>query len=284
MSLVVVLHRTQDLVNIAGVVRVMKNFELRDLRLVAPVLYDAYRIEGIAHNTGDVLQRVRQFDSLEEALQDCVHVVGLTARQRSAKRNAMRPREAAPEMLEAAETGPTAILLGPEDAGLTNEELDRCQRIVTIPTNPRYSSLNLVQAFSIIAYELLLARDVARPFKAPRREAIPATQDEVERLFADAERALEAIDFFKTRLRAGVMRTFREVLHRTPLDQREAKLIRAMWIEVVRYMERTSGLTPVTSPLTPLTSPLTPLPTGEGKSAEAISPSPSGERGTKGVR
>jgi TrmH family RNA methyltransferase len=251
MNIVVVLHRPQDLVNIAGVVRSMKNFELRDLRLVAPVEYDPYRIEGIAHNTGDVLQRVRQFETLDEALADCIHVAGLSARQRSAKRNVARPRDAAPEILAAAETGPVAVLLGPEDKGLTNEELDRCQRIVTIPTNPRYSSLNLVQAFTVIAYELLLARDAGRPFKPPRRPAEPATQQEVERLFGDAERALSAIDFFKTRQQAGVMRTFREVLHRTPLDQREAKLIRAMWIEVVRYLERIS--------------PRTALPVGEGK-------------------
>jgi TrmH family RNA methyltransferase len=238
-SIVVVLHRPQDLVNIAGVVRAMKNFELRDLRLVSPLEYDAYRIEGIAHNTGDVLQRVRQFAALEEALADCIHVAGLTARQRTAKRNLSRPREAAPGILESAASGTTAILLGPEDKGLTNEELDRCDRIVTIPTNPRYASLNLVQAFSIMAYELLLARDGARPFKPPRRDAPPATHDEVERLFGDAELALTAIDFFKTRQQDGVMRTLREVLHRSPLDQREAKLIRAMWIEVVRFLERT---------------------------------------------
>ncbi len=239
MSVIVVLHRPQDLVNIAGVVRSMKNFELRELRLVQPLEYDAYRIEGIAHNTGDVLQKVRVFDTLDEALADCVHVAGLTARQRTAKRNAQRPREAAPEILEAAESGPVAMLLGPEDKGLTNEELDRCQRSVTIPTNPKYSSLNLVQAFTVMAYELLLAKNNTRPFKDPRRKSEPATQDDLERLFADAEASLEAIDFFKTRKQDGVMRAYREVVHRTPMDYREAKLIRAMWIEVRRFLERT---------------------------------------------
>jgi TrmH family RNA methyltransferase len=237
MSVVIVLNRTQDLVNIAGVVRTMKNFDLKDLRLVAPQDYDPYRIGGIAHNTGDVLKRVRQFDGLGEALADCVHVVGMTARQRSAKRNVQRPHEAAPEILAAAESGLTAILLGPEDAGLTNEELDRCHRIVTIPTSPRYASLNVTQAFTVMAYELLLARGIPA-FKRARREAPPARKEEVEMLFADAERALATIAFFKTRQRESVMRTLREVLHRTPLDQREAKLIRAMWIEVVRFFER----------------------------------------------
>jgi tRNA/rRNA methyltransferase/tRNA (cytidine32/uridine32-2'-O)-methyltransferase len=162
----------------------------------------------------------------------------MTARQRSAKRNVLRPRDAAPEILQAAETGTTAIVLGREDIGLTNEELDRCQRLVTIPTNPKYASLNLVQAFTVMGYELLLARDEARPFKAPRREAPPATHEQNELLFADAARALGAIDFFKTRQRDSVMRSLREVLHRTPMDQREVKLIRAMWIEVVRFLDR----------------------------------------------
>src|SRR5216117_1362308 len=77
MSLVVVLHEPQDLVNIAHVVRALKNFDFGDLRLVNPREYDAYRIEGIAHQTDDVLARVRRFERLEDALADCTHVVGL---------------------------------------------------------------------------------------------------------------------------------------------------------------------------------------------------------------
>jgi tRNA C32,U32 (ribose-2'-O)-methylase TrmJ len=65
MSVVVVLHEPQDLVNIAAVVRAMKNFGLRDLRLVQPAEYDTFRIEGIAHKTSDILKRVAQFDTLE---------------------------------------------------------------------------------------------------------------------------------------------------------------------------------------------------------------------------
>jgi tRNA C32,U32 (ribose-2'-O)-methylase TrmJ len=89
-------------------------------------------------------------------------------------------------------------------------------------------------------YELALARgDEGRPFKAPRREGgQPPTVADVERLFVDAQAALGVIDFFKTRQAEGVMRTLREVLHRAPLDEREAKLLRAIAIEVVKYGER----------------------------------------------
>ncbi len=235
----IVLHEPQELVNIAHVVRAMKNFGLRDLRLVNPREYDAYRIEGIAHQSQDVLARVARFEQLGEALADCVHVVGLTSRERSAKRNRQRPRAAAAEILAQSEAGVTAVLFGREDKGLPNDALDLCHRVVTIPTDPAYPSLQLGHAAVLMLYELALARgDEARPFKAPRREAPPADGEALERLLADVEAALRLIEFFKTRQAEGVMRTVREIVHRTPLDQREAKLVRAMAIEVVKYGER----------------------------------------------
>src|SRR5438128_2524483 len=154
----VVLHEPQDLVNIAHVVRALKNFGFRDLRLVSPREYDPYRVEGIAHQTQDVVARVARFDRLEEALLDCLHVVGFTARGRTAKRNLQRPRDAAREILTRAEAGPVALLFGREDKGLPNEALDRCHRVVTIPTNPAYPSLNLAHAVVLMLYELALAR------------------------------------------------------------------------------------------------------------------------------
>jgi len=239
MSVVVVLHEPQDLVNIAHVVRGLKNFGFQDLRLVSPREYDAYRIEGIAHQTQDVLARVRVYEALGEALDDCVHVVGFTARGRTAKRTTLRPRAAAAEVLERAGTGPVALLFGREDRGLSNEALDRCHRVVTIPSSESYASLNLGHAVIVVLYELALARgDEARALKAPRRDAPPVSAGELERLFADVERALAAVDFFKTRNGELVMRTVRDALRRTPLDEREAKLLRAMAIEVVRYGER----------------------------------------------
>jgi tRNA/rRNA methyltransferase len=239
MSIVVVLDQPQDLVNIAHVVRGMKNFGFKDLRLVQPREYDAYRVEGIAHQTADVLARVRTFPSLGEALADCVHVAGLTARGRTAKRNLQRPREAAVEIAAVADDGPVALLFGREDKGLSNEALDRCHRVVTIPTEPSYASLNLGHAAIIMLYELALARGAeTRPFKAPRRATEPAPVEDLERMFLDLDRALAAIDFFKTRNAEGIMRTMRELAHRTPLDLREVKLLRAMAIEVVKYGER----------------------------------------------
>lgn len=238
MSIVVVLHEPQDLVNIAAVVRAMKNFALRDLRLVQPAEYEPRRIEGIAHKTGDVLKRVVRYETLDAALADCVLVVGFTARGRTAKHNVLRPRAAAPEILSAAAEGTVALVFGREDKGLSNEALDRCHRAVTIPTNPRHASLNLAQAFCVAAYELFVQREAQPVLKPPRRTAPPATQDDLEELVAAGAHALDAIEFFKSRNPAVVMRTVRSVVHRRPLDRREAKLLKAMCFEVLRFLER----------------------------------------------
>src|SRR2546422_1534667 len=213
----VVLHEPQDLVNIAHVVRALKNFGFRDLRLVSPREYDPYRVEGIAHQTQDVLAHVARFDRLEDGLLDCVHVVGFTARGRTAKRNLQRPREAAGEILTRAAAGPVALLFGREDKGLPKEALGRCHRGVNIPTSPAYPSLNLAHAVVLMLYELALARgDEDRPFKAARREGPPATVNDLERLFADAEAGVRVIGFFKTRPGRGVKRAVRGVIYRTP--------------------------------------------------------------------
>jgi TrmH family RNA methyltransferase len=236
--IIVVLDHPQELVNIAHVVRAMKNFDVQDLRLVAPAAYDAYRIEGIAHRTGDLLRRVAVFDDLEAALADCLHVVAFSARGRTAKRNVQRPRQAALEILAAAQAGPAALLFGREDKGLSNAALDRAHRVCVIPTAAGYPSMNLAHAVALMLYELALARGAEeRPVKAPRRQAPPADVALLEMLHSDVERALDAVGFFRTRERELIMRTLRGVVHRVPLDQREAKLLRAMAIEVRKKLD-----------------------------------------------
>lgn len=245
-GIVVVLWETQDVVNIAGTIRAMKNFGLTRLRLVSPAEFSPHRIEGIAHDTSDLVATAELLDSLQEALADCSFVIGMTARGRRAKRAMARPHDIAPDLLGRAEAalaedhGPVAILFGREDHGLPNWALDMVSRTVTIPTNPEHASLNLAQAVLVIAYELWLALEgKEQAFKPPRRVAPPARIELMEKLFADTERALDSIEFFKSRTTESIMRTLRELAHRADLDQREAGLLRAIAIEVTAYMERT---------------------------------------------
>jgi tRNA (cytidine32/uridine32-2'-O)-methyltransferase len=144
-------------------------------------------------------------------------------------------------LVEASSAGPVAIVAGREDSGLTNAELDLCHALVTISTDPGHRSLNLAQAVGIMAYESWNARGGEEvPLKPPRHLAAPATSAQLEQLFADWTAALWAVDFFKTRQSESVMRSFREMVHRAGLDGREASLLRAMGIEVVRFLGRRS--------------------------------------------
>jgi len=236
---ILVLVNPQDIVNIASAVRIARNFGIERMRLVNPETFDPWRIEGIAHNSADFVAGIEIMDTLEAAVADCVHVAVLTARGRTAKRRTVRPREGAAELLERSVEGPVAMVFGREDRGLTNAEIDLGHVLITIPTDPRSSSLNLAQAVAVMTYEAWLLRGGERqPLKRPRKDTPPATGAQLEELFADWRRALWAVDFFKTRRSESVMRSFREIVHRAGLDGREASLVRAMGIEVVRYLER----------------------------------------------
>jgi TrmH family RNA methyltransferase len=234
----VVLYEPQDPVNIAATIRAMKNMGCSNLYLVRSVEYDPWRLEGIAHDTGDIIERIRNCDTIEEALEGCIRVAGFTARRRAAKRDVTTPRAASTEMLDSARAGPVALLFGREDKGLPNEILDRAHVVVTIPTT-EHASLNLAQAVLIALYELhLSAADATRSLAPPRKDAPPATTEEYEKLFADVERGLYAVDFFKTRFHEHIMRSVRTLFYRAAPDSRELALLRAIFIEIVRTIDR----------------------------------------------
>jgi len=240
-EVVVVLDHPQNVVNIAAVIRAMKNMALSRLRLVNPGDFDPWRIEGIAHRSEDIIESAQVFASLEEALADCIRVVGSSARSRTANRNYVRPREAAANLLAAAQDGPVALLFGREDRGLDNAALDLCHSIAVIPTNPDYSSLNLAQAVMVIAYEVFLASGEGdTPLPRGRRATVPATREDLELAYRALADGLHRIEFFKARKAESVIRTLRTTLARADLDHRESRLFAAIGFEIGHYLDRTT--------------------------------------------
>ena len=131
------------------------------------------------------------------------------------------------------------MVFGREDSGLPNDVLDRMHAAVIIPTT-EHASLNLAQAALLGLYELHLAAGDATRWIAPAKKAAPLpTAEQLERAYADIERGLAAIEFFKTRNVDLIMRSVRSLLYRAQPDARELSLVRAMGIEVIRYLERT---------------------------------------------
>ena len=239
----VVLYEPQDYVNIAATIRAMKNMGVSQLRLVRPVEWDPYRLEGIAHGTQDLIDRIETFPDVEDAVADSVRVFAFTARRRAAKFRSIEPREAAVQAREFAEHGPISLVFGREDTGLPNDVVERAHAVVTIPTT-NHASINLAQAVLIALYELhLSAGDATRVLPPARKEAPPPTADELEMFFEDAARALERIQFFKTRYAEHIMRSLRAMITRADPDARELMLLRAIFIEVVRYIDRTTPRT-----------------------------------------
>lgn len=239
-NLVVVMTEPQDVVNIAGVVRAMKNMGFGTLRLVNPKDFDPWRIEGIAHRTKDIVEATGIFGTLDEALADTVFVLGTTARARTAGRNYVRPREAAPGVIQRAGEGRVAVVFGREDRGLTNEQLDLCHQVAIVPTDPEHSSLNLAQAALLTMYEIFLAaggEEQALP--RGRRATRTATREELEEMYAALQAGLGRINFFKgTRRPEAVVRTLRTILGRAELDQRESRLLAAVGFEIGHYLDR----------------------------------------------
>lgn len=241
----VVLNKPQDQVNIAAVVRVMKNFGFVDLRLVDPVPYDPWRIEGVAHGTRDLVERIRHFETLDAALADCVFVAAFGAKRRAHRWPVTEPRPLAGAVLEKVGDGTVALLFGQEDHGLPNEAIDRGHVLVRIPTT-EHASLNVAQAVNIALYELhVAAGDATREVARHKHHAALPKHEEWERALGDIDRALAAIAFYRTRNPEHIMRSVRSLLNRAGPDSRELTLVRAMGIEVLRTLDRVRrGLEP----------------------------------------
>jgi tRNA/rRNA methyltransferase/tRNA (cytidine32/uridine32-2'-O)-methyltransferase len=243
--IVVVLYQPQDLVNIALVVRAMKNMDLTRLCLVEPAEFDGWRITGIAHDTSEIVDAVRIVDTFEEAVQDVVRVVATTGRRRAKRQEWSEPRDAAPGILERTEAGDVALVFGREDRGLPNEILDLCDEAVCIPTNPEHKSLNLGHAALLMFYEL---REAARRLGGlgerdlsgkPRDYAPPATAAQMEDFFRLWERALDQISMFKGADETSKMRSYRRLIRRAEPDGREIRLLEATAWRILHYADRT---------------------------------------------
>ena len=238
-NIVIVLDHPQNVVNIAGVVRVMMNFGLPTLRLVNPDEFDVYRIGGIAHRSEPLAEAATIHDSLEDAVADATYIVGTTARPRTAGRHYTRPREVAPEIVSQAAEGKVAILFGREDRGLTNEGLDLCRRVSIIPTDAEYSSLNLAQACLVQAYEVFLAAEsFDEELPRGRRASRLPSQEELEQAYGALQAGLGRMEFFKARKPEAVMRTLRTIIARAEPDLRETKLLGAIGYEIGHYIDR----------------------------------------------
>jgi tRNA/rRNA methyltransferase len=196
---IVILVEPQLGENIGTAARAMANFGLSRLRLVRPRDgWPSSHAQRAASGADRVLDNAQLFDSLEAAIADCVLVLATTARAHDQAKPVHAADEAARLMAPViAAGGNVALLFGRERWGLENVEVGLADRIVTLPVNPAFASLNLAQAVIILAYEWFkLTSGGTLPFAMPEK-SMPAPKEQMAAFFTDLERELERVEFFR---------------------------------------------------------------------------------------
>lgn len=220
----IVLVRPQLGENIGKAARAMLNFGLTEMRLVAPRDGWPNPSAGPAASGADrVLERATVFESVAEATADCAHVYATTVRRRGVTKPVLTPAEVAAELRTA--TGKSALLFGPERSGLDTEDVALARKIVTVPINPEFGSLNLAQAVILVAYEWSKQESLAMPPAVPLDP--PAPQGELEALIEQFELLLDSAHYFFPPERAPVTRrTIRSLLTKPQWTSQEVRTLR----------------------------------------------------------
>ena len=227
----IVLSHTSHPGNIGAAARAMKTMGLSRLTLVNPKCFP--HDEAIARSAGadDILLDATLYQTLDDALAGCVFAVAVSARHRSLGPKPLQAREAAPDILNLALGGDVALVFGNETSGLSNEEVQRCQRTVFIPANPDYTSLNLGAAVQLLCYEMRMAAFAGRPPVVTK--AVPfasplATNDDIERLYAHLERVMVTTGFLDPDHPKRLMPKLRRLFGRSELERDEISILRGI--------------------------------------------------------
>ena len=231
---IVMVHTTHP-GNIGAAARAMKNMGLLDLVLVSPKVFPSGEANARASGADDILAQARVVEELEEALSDRELVIGASARLRSIAWPQMDPKAAAEKVIGSSLR--TAILLGREHSGLTNEEMERCHFLLHIPSNPEYTSLNVASALQVIAYELFVRSQAGIPTQEIPLDQRWATGAAMESFYGHLQALLEEVEFLHaTKHEESILRRIRRIFNRAALEEQEVHLLRGILTRIQRRL------------------------------------------------
>jgi tRNA (cytidine32/uridine32-2'-O)-methyltransferase len=220
----IVLVETSHSGNIGAVARAMKNMGLGNLWLVNPASFPDEASYARAAGASDILDKATVVSTLDEAIADCVCVMGTSARGRKVPWPVIAPPDAAAKASQQSEAGQVALVFGRENHGLSNEELQRCHFHIHIPSNPDYSSLNLAMAVQVMCYELRM--HYLKGLEGG--DVPPAPVRDVEGFFSHLEQVLVDVDFHRRDNPRQLMTRLRRLFQRAGLDQMEINILRGI--------------------------------------------------------
>ncbi len=239
----VVMVETTHPGNIGATARAMKTMGYNNLYLVKPKIYPNAEATARAAGADDILSKAVVCDSLEQALHGCVAVVASTARPRTISHSVFTPREYAPKLYEMVKLGPVALVFGRESSGLSNEELEYCNVILQIPTNPEFSSLNVASAVQILCYEFiqLLQLEDADKIDAgsdDKEKTRLATADEMNYFYEHLEQSMIDVGFLNPEQPRKLIRRLKSLFNRAHLDENEVSILRGFLAAVQEAVTR----------------------------------------------
>lgn len=252
----IVLVRTSHPANIGSAARAMKTMGLRRLDIVAPNLMQTPMTEAppqfdpakpqdfrlpeesfiLASGAADVLENARVSATLSEAVGDTVLACALTSRKRELTASLQTPRDLVPELLREAAAGrQVALVFGNETFGLSIEEVQCCNRLMTISGNPDYFSLNLAQAVQVVSYEIF--SQVGLPMDYLEAEMHPATHEQITGMVAHMESLMNDIGFFNRRNGERMVRRMQSLFARAGTETEDVDLLRGFFNTVKKKLK-----------------------------------------------
>ena len=230
----IILQRPRNPENIGAAARAIRNMGIGQLVVVSPENCDLTRILKMAtHVASDVVEEMKVFEDLKDAVAPYQYIVGTTARLGGERQTVFSPPEMAKILVPISLENRIAILFGPEDRGLTNEDIRLCHALVNIPT-AEFSSLNLAQAVMIICYELFKAS------LGPGRKKVPrlAERHELEGMYKQLQEILIRVDFIQPDNPDYWMNNMRRFFNRLPLRAKEVRIIRGICRQIDWYSKK----------------------------------------------
>lgn len=234
----VVLARPSHPGNIGSAARAMKTMGLTRLYLVEPKAFPHEEANVLASGAVDVVENATVVSSLAEALADVSVACALTSRRRELSTPLSTPRETAPELMARARDGEqVALVFGNETFGLSIDEVEQCNRLVTVPGNPDYFSLNLAMAVQVMTYELFSHSGVSVDYLKP--EDRTATLGEVDSFCGHLEAAMADVGYLEQRNSERLLRRMRTLFHRAALQREEIDILRGFFKQAQRFADGT---------------------------------------------
>jgi tRNA/rRNA methyltransferase len=230
----IVLYKPKYAGNVGSVARVAKNMGISNIIVVGTEGFDREEMQQRStHLAVDILDKIQYFDGTQEALGGFNYIVGTTARLGKARGPFVTPRAAAQNIADISQRNKIALLFGPEDTGLANEELRLCHAVVTIPTYREFTSLNLSHAVMILCYEIFIASSGATAVT----EATPklALSSELEGMYGQIKTLLADIGFLNPENPDYWLMHLRHFFTRAGILSREVKIVRGICRQLQWY-------------------------------------------------